>query len=486
MMAAYAAAKAGHEVLLLEKNEKLGKKLYITGKGRCNFTNLCQPEEFLEKVMRNPRFLYSSITRFPPQAMMDFLAENGCPVKTERGRRAFPKSDKASDVTAALTKAMKRAGVKVRLGARVKEILFTDTEDYITNLHNSEVTTDEIDIKSLHNKTDSYEYEISADNKHNIKTEVDKHQVDSNNLCKLDKSESIIQDYICNSNVFDNHRVNINNLHNIKVAGIKLSDGKFIPADHVIIATGGLSYPSTGSTGDGFRFAKKMGLHVLPQRPSLVSLNIQEGWVKKLQGLTLKNVKLTAGGFSGQGELLFTHFGISGPLVLSASACLPEDFPFEGDDHPSGKPMEVFLDLKPALSSEQIDRRLSREFLLSKNKELKNILPVLMPKALVSPFISLCGISPEKKANSITKEERERIGKFLKELPMKALSTRGFSEAVVTRGGVDIKEIDPKTMKVKKAEGLSICGEALDLDAMTGGYNLQIAWSTGYIAGSSV
>ncbi len=392
MMAAVFAARSGNEVTLLEKNEKCGKKLYITGKGRCNFTNACEPGDFLDNVVENPRFLHSALHSFTPGDMMDFLRENGCPVKVERGRRAFPSSDKASDVTKALVHAMERAHVRIRYGFRVKELILREK----------------------------------------------------------------------------------------KVLGVFSDRGEELAADHVIVATGGLSYPSTGSKGEGFLLAAQAGIGVTPLFPSLVPFETKEKWPARLQGLALKNVVLSAPegkkGFSAQGELLFTHFGISGPLVLSASAYLA------GKEE--GK--RLFIDLKPALSPETLEERLIREFTLTPGKSVKNAFGTLFPKAMVPVMVSLCGIEGEKKAARVSAEERKRLRELIKAVPLTISRSRGFEEAVVTRGGVELKAIDPKTMKVKGMEGLSFCGEVLDVDALTGGYNLQIAWSTGAAAGRSV
>ena len=440
MMAAYAAGEAGHRVLLLEKNEKPGKKLYITGKGRCNFTNDCTVEEFLGNVVSNPKFLYSALQSFTPQDMKAFLTRFGCEVKVERGRRAFPASDKASDVTAAMVRAMKQVGVEIRYGAEAREV--------------------------------------------NITQEADPAQ-------SVDITQESNPGYSANSNIagVDSVLVGITSKPGAKntdktspvCTGVTLADGSVIPADHVIVATGGLSYPATGSTGDGLEFAKAAGLKLTDCAPSLVPFAVREPWVRELQGLSLKNVTLTLGAgkkrFSEQGELLFTHFGISGPLVLSASAKITS-FGKEG--------IPAYIDLKPALSEEKLDLRLQRDFSENQNKSFHNALDGLLPKSMIPVMVRLSGIDPEKKVHSVTKQEREKLKSILKALPLTVTGTRGYPEAVITRGGVSVKEIDPKTMQAKKVKGLSFCGEVLDLDALTGGYNLQIAWSTGYAAGRGI
>ena len=388
MMAAIFAARAGAEVTLLEHNEKLGKKIYITGKGRCNLTNDCARDEFLAQVSRNPRFLYSALSFFAPRDMMALLEENGCPVTVQRGRRVFPSTEKASDVTKALTGLMRRLDVHVRLNTGVRS----------------------------------------------LRTEGD------------------------------------------TVTGAEQEDGAFLPADSVILACGGLSYPSTGSTG--FRIAETLGHTVIPPSPVLVGLETEEEWPVSLQGLSLKNVTLTLanGGktlYSELGELLFTHFGISGPLALEASCHLPD--PARG--------AAVRLDLKPGLTREQLDARLRRDFLASGRKQLANVLPGLLPARLAELFPRLCGIPEGLACNQVTAAQRETLLNTLKALELTVRAPRPLAEAVVTRGGVCVREIEPGTMRSKKYRNLFFAGEMIDVDAHTGGYNLQIAWSTGALAG---
>ena len=392
MMAAVFAARAGAEVTLLEKNEKLGKKVYITGKGRCNLTNDCDLDEFLAQVPRNPRFLYSALSFFSSRDMMTLMEENGCPVTVQRGRRVFPTSEKASDVTKALTGLLRKWNVRIRLNS---------------------------DVRCL-------------------KTE------------------------------------------NGLITGAELTDGTFLSADAVILACGGLSYPSTGSTGDGFRFAEALGHTVTPPSPVLVGLETEETWPRSLQGLSLRNVTLSLVSgkktlYSELGEMLFTHFGISGPLVLEASCHLPQ--PAKGG--------RLFIDLKPGLTREQLDARLRRDFTEAGKKQLKSVLPGLLPASFAAIFPGLCGISPDLPCNQITAAQREQLLAALKALPLTIKAPRPIDEAVVTRGGVSVKEIEPGTMRSKLIPNLYFAGEMIDVDAHTGGYNLQISWSTGALAGQS-
>ncbi len=392
MMAACAAAEVGCEVVLLEKNEKLGKKIYITGKGRCNLTNACEPERFFSQVVRNPKFLYSAFHGFDNRAAMDFFEREGCRLKTERGDRVFPVSDHASDVTRALTRALMAHGVRIRLNSPVSRVL-------------------------------------------------------------LDREGA--------------------------ACGLQLADGGREEADAVILATGGLSYPSTGSTGDGLRMARELGHTVTPCSPALVPFEIREAWCEKLQGLALKNVELVLfqngkEKYRGFGEMLFTHFGVSGPLVLTAASYY---------DPSLTKEAQLRLDLKPALTAEQLDRRLLREFEENKNKQFQNALDKLFPARLIPVMTALSGIDPEKKAHAITRQERQQFAGLICSLPLTVTGTRGFSEAVITRGGVATKEVNPSTMESRLVRGLYFSGEMLDVDALTGGFNLQIAWSTGHLAG---
>jgi len=394
MMAAISASDAGHTVVLYEKNEKLGKKIYITGKGRCNITNHSDVEGLLNNVMRNPKFLYSAFYTFDSNRMMAFLEEEGLRLKTERGNRVFPVSDKSSDVIRTLQRALERRGVKICLNRAVKK------------------------------------------------------------LC--------ISQGCCN--------------------GVVLENGQEKPADAVVIATGGISYPSTGSTGDGYRLARESGHRIQETFPSLVPICVKEEYIMKMQGLSLKNVMLTVktenhAVFQEQGEMLFTHFGISGPLVLSASSVI------SGQDFTG---MRAEIDLKPALNEQQLDGRILRDFSVFQNSFFKNSLQKLLPARMIPAVIELSGIEPEKRVNEITKQERRRLVGCVKAFPFTLTGTRGYDEAVITRGGVSVKDVNPATMESKKAAGLYFAGEVLDLDARTGGYNLQIAWSTGYLAGISI
>ena len=413
LMAAYAAAENGHNVTLFEKNEKLGKKIYITGKGRCNFTNDVSAEEFLQNVVRGKRFLTGAIYSFPPQKTIDFFEEYGLSVKIERGNRAFPSSDHASDVTKTLEKACKMMGVKLFLGEKVEKILFT-TPDIIPMSDIDECTTRDI--------------------------------IPMPRIVKV------------------------------------LTSKKEYDFDEIIVATGGLSYPSTGSTGDGYMFAQENGLAVTDLKCGLCGINLVGDFFKELQGLALKNVTLTvkhAGKTISEefGEMLFTHFGISGPIVLSTSSLINR-LPFEK--------LAMTLDLKPALDEQTLDKRLLRDFEKYKNKQVLNALCELLPQKLIPFVLSVAGISQTKMVNGITKEERARLLKALKQLPLKVRGLRGFEEAIITSGGIDLSEINPKTMESKKVPGLRFCGEVLDVDAFTGGFNMQIAFATGYAAGKSI
>ncbi len=402
LMAAYAAAKNGHNVILIEKNEKLGKKIYITGKGRCNFTNDVSPEEFAQNIVRGEKFLRGAIYSFPPQKTISFFEEQGLPVKIERGNRAFPVSDHASDVTKTLEKACKSVGVKIRLNEKADKII-----------------ADKIDMPDI----------------------------------------GIIP------------RV------------VKLQTNKATyPCDAVIVATGGLSYPSTGSTGDGYAFATEHGHTVTDLKCGLCGLNTEGELCKNLQGLTLKNVTLTIKSgkkivYEEFGEMLFTHFGISGPIVLSASSVI---------NRMALNSLTATIDLKAALDEQTLDKRLLRDFEKYKNKQITNALCELLPLKLIPEVLNVCGISERKVVNGVTKEERLKLVNVLKNLPIKIKSLRGFQEAIITSGGVSLSEINPKTMESKKVSGLKFCGEVLDVDAFTGGFNMQIAFATGYAAGHTI
>lgn len=411
LMAAYACAKQGNEVTLIEKNEKLGKKIYITGKGRCNFTNDVPAEEFLQSVVRGDKFLTGALYSFPPQKVMEFFEYYGLAIKTERGNRVFPVSDHASDVTKTLEKACKEQGVVFRLNETVEEIFTSSISDI-------SITPD---------------------------------------IAMSDK------------------------IPMPRIIGIKTNKKRY-DCETVIVATGGVSYPSTGSTGDGYLFAQSCGHEIVELKCGLCGLNIAGDFYKELQGLSLKNVALTAV-YQGKkvyedfGEMLFAHFGISGPIVLSLSSRINR-LPL--------KEVELFLDLKPALDDQMLDKRLLRDFEKYKNKRISNALVELLPAKLIPAVLSVSGISEEKPVHSLTKEERARLVKALKAFPMKASSLRGFNEAIITSGGVSLKEINPKTMESKRVRGLKFCGEVLDIDAFTGGFNMQIAFSTGFAAGNTV
>lgn len=391
-MAAYMAAKNGHKVTLFEKNEKIGKKIFITGKGRCNVTNACDITDFFENIPTNSKFLYSAVYSFTNQDVIDFFVDADCPLKVERGDRVFPVSDHSSDVIAALKRKLQEVCVDVRLNTCVRELLLQDE----------------------------------------------------------------------------------------KVTGVLLDNGKKIIADAVVVATGGISYPTTGSTGDGYKWAEESNHNIVEPVPALVPLETKEDWTKSLQGLSLKNVSLAFKNgkkvlYDGFGEMMFTHFGITGPLVLSASSYLK---------NPKG--IEAVLDLKPALTMEQLDKRLLREFEDNKNKQFKNSINSLFPAKLIPVMLSLSGINPDKKVNEISKEERKFFAELIKGLPMTITGTRDFKEAIITRGGVSVKDINPSTMESKKIKDLYFAGEVLDVDGLTGGFNLQIAWSTGALAGNSI
>lgn len=395
MFAAVFAARNGNEVHIFEKNEKLGKKLFITGKGRCNITNACDLDTLFQAVVSNTKFLYSSFYGYTNADVMGFFRDLGLKIKVERGDRVFPESDHSSDVIAALTKELHKLDVEIHLHTEVKKL-----------------------------------------------------ETDETGFC-----------------------------------GLVLADGKKIQGDACIVATGGFSYQTTGSTGDGYRFAKECGHQVTEILPSLVPLTVKEDYVKELQGLSLRNVEATV--FDGKkeryrefGEMLFTHYGVSGPLILSASSYITKKL--------RKHPMRLVIDLKPALTMEQLDARVLRDFEEHKNKQFKNAIGGLFPSKLIPVMLSLSGIDPEKKVNEISKEERLGFVHRIKHFEMTITGTRDFNEAIITQGGVKTKEINPSTMESKLVSGLYFVGEVLDLDALTGGFNLQIAWSTAYAAGSSI
>ncbi len=408
MMAAVLAAKNGHKTVLLEKNEKLGKKLFITGKGRCNFTNAGTLEDLMNSIVTNKKFMYSALNGFSNYDAMGFFGELGIEFKIERGDRVFPVSDHSSDVIRALSRELNRLGVDVRLNTRVLSVNTKETDS------------------------------SDGDSK--------KHKI------------------------FES------------VAVQNETGGKeTVTGDALIIATGGNSYQSTGSTGDGYLFARSLGHSVTDILPALVPFNVEQEWERQLQGLSLKNVsvKLMDGEkviYSDFGEMLFTHFGVSGPTLLSASS------------YAAGiireKKLTLSIDLKPALSHEQLDERILRDFDENKNKAFKNSLDKLLPKKLIPVIIMLSGIPDQKRVNEITRQQRRKLVELLKDLRLTLTGLRGFNEAIITHGGVCVKEINPATMESKLVKNIYFAGEVLDVDAVTGGFNLQVAWSTGYAAGT--
>lgn len=400
MFASVFAASAGAEVHVFEKNDKPAKKLFITGKGRCNVTTSCEPEAFFQGVVSNPRFLYSSFYGMDNRAVMAFFEEAGVRLKEERGERVFPVSDHSSDIIAALKREMTRKGVKLHCGAQVAKVL----------------------------------------------TEED---ADRGSHC----------------------------------TGILLKNGRCVEGSHVIVATGGISYPSTGSTGDGYRFAEECGHRLIEPMPSLVPFTTKEAWVKELMGLSLRNVEAAiydgnAELYRDFGEMLFTHYGVSGPLILTASSLVGSRLRKKGA-------LKLSIDLKPALTTEQLDKRILRDFQENLNRQFKNSLDKLFPAKLIPVIVKLSNIPPEKKVHDITKEERRHFLEIIKNLTLTVTGVRDYNEAIITKGGVSVKEVNPATMESKFVGGLFFAGEVLDLDAVTGGYNLQIAWSTGWAAGTN-
>ena len=396
MMAAVFAARNGANVTLFERNEKLGKKVYITGKGRCNLTNAADMEAVMRAVFRNPRFLYAAFAALDNRGVMALFEALGVPLKVERGGRVFPASDRASDIIFALQRELQRLGVDVRLNTGVRQLDITD------------------------------------------------------GAC----------------------------------TGVTLDDGRRMSADAVIVCTGGVSYPSTGSTGDGYRFAEAAGHGVKPAMPALVPIETVESWPANLMGLSLKNVALSAYAkgpkkekklYDEQGEMLFTHFGISGPLALTLSSLLPESL--EG--------VRLSIDLKPALDEQTLDARLLRDFKAMSRKQLISVMDGLEPHSLAEQLLRLAGLSPALPVNAVTAEQRKTLLHIIKHVPLTPKRLRDFNEAIITRGGVETKAVNPSTMASKLTQNLYFAGEVLDVDAQTGGFNLQIAWSTGALAGMS-
>lgn len=392
--AAVTAAERGKRILLLDGNDRLCHKLSITGKGRCNVTNDCAVDTLMQNIPRNPRFLYSAFSRCTPQDVMQFFESHGVPLKTERGRRVFPQSDRAADIVNALLSAMRGLGVQTRLNTRVSKLL-SDGERCI---------------------------------------------------------------------------------------GVRTADGSEFTADAVLLAAGGMSYPRTGSRGDGYRMAEAVGHTVIPPQPSLIPLETAEQDPQEMQGLSLKNVKLTVTRgkktvFAEQGEMLFTHFGVSGPLVLSASSLL---------DAAHLDEYLLSIDMKPALTEDQLDLRIQRDFTAQINRSLSNVLRGLLPSSMIPVMIRRAGLPAEIKVHDITREQRRQLCRTVKALALHITAMRPIAEAIITRGGISVKEVNPNTMESKKMPGLYLAGELLDVDAFTGGYNLQIAFATGYTAGISM
>lgn len=429
MMAAISASYGNHKVILLEKNDKLGKKLYITGKGRCNITNACPPDSFLQSVVTNRRFMYSSFSEWNNEDMTVWLNGLGLPTKVERGLRVFPGSDRSSDVIRVLSREMDRLGVDVRTGCRVSKLL--------------------LDPVCENDPAESSEIQDGSDRDHGGRRR------------KKEKKETYMS----------------------SIRGLLLDDGTTIRADAVILACGGKSYPSTGSDGSGYVLAGQAGHRIMDPSPSLVPFDMKETWCRDLSGLSLRNVAIVIKDgkktiYEGFGEFLFTHFGVSGPLVLTASTCLGSCM----ESLHAGK-LTLDLDFKPALTPEQLDQRYLREFDTYRNKKIGHVIERMLPRSLVPVFLSYAGMDEEVRVRDVSKKDRRRMVESMKGFRMHIKGIRGFNEAIITRGGVCVKEVDPKTMESRKAKRLYLAGELLDVDAVTGGFNLQIAWSTGYAAG---
>lgn len=489
MMAAYACAASGHQVILLEKNEKLGKKIYITGKGRCNVTNAADREQFFQNIVSNGKFLYSSIYRFDNQAMMDFLETYGCPVKTERGGRVFPVSDHASDVTGALQRALREMYVEVRLKTEVDGLVLRDDRPKT-----------EGKLRGAGPEAEGKLREGGSEAEGKLRG-------------GGPEAEGKLRE--------DRPTAGKQTIAGRRVEGVRLKNGKKLEADAVILACGGCSYPSTGSDGAGFLIAAQAGHSVTACSPALVPFEVEEDWCRRLQGLSLKNVEIrllleengakpdlgvgvnpgetrSAGSrriYKGFGEMLFTHFGVSGPLILSASSYYSREksktSPADGGESRTGKcspgmRATLLINLKPAMDGEMLDKRLLRDFEENSHKAFKNALGGLFPAKLIPVMVELSGIDGEKKVYDVTGKERRAFVRLIQNLPLTVTGTRGFEEAIITQGGVAVSEVNPSTMESKLCEGLYFAGEMLDVDALTGGYNLQLAWSMGHLAGESV
>ena len=563
MMAAYAAAESGHAVTLLEQNEKLGKKLFITGKGRCNLTNASDMEQLFANVVSNRKFLYSAFYSYDNEQVISFFESHGMPTKTERGNRVFPVSDHSSDVIAALSTALRGQHVEVFLHTKVKRLLLEkrDEEKRVTGVELADHTKMHADAVIVATGGISYPstgatgdgYRMAEESGHAVTLLEQNEKLGKKlfitgkgrcNLTNASDMEQLFANVVSNRKFlysafysYDNEQViSFFESHGMptktergnrvfpvsdhssdviaalstalrgqhvevflhtkvkrlllekrdeekRVTGVELADHTKMHADAVIVATGGISYPSTGATGDGYRMAEESGHKMVSPTPALVPMEMKEPWVRDLQGLSLRNVRMsvTRGKkklYEDFGEMLFTHFGVSGPLVLSASGCIPAKA-FDQE-------LSMTIDLKPALDVEQLDHRILREFDEMKNKQFKNSLGHLLPAKMIPVMIALSGIDPDTKVNEISREQRQNLLHLFKNMPLTITGLRDFKEAIITKGGVSVKDINPSTMESKLVQGLYFCGEVLDLDALTGGYNLQIAWSTGHLAGISV
>lgn len=483
MMAAYAAATQGAEVMLIEQNEKLGKKLYITGKGRCNLTNTCETEDFFAQVVSNPKFLYSSIYGFPPKAVTEFFENRGCRLKTERGGRVFPQSDHSSDVIRTMERALKEAGVEIRLKTRLCGIL--------TKEKTGAAVTADVGTGKKRSAADAATYagtgkeRSAADVTAYAGTGKEPSAADraaatkgKSRDGKSTKGRDTKTGCVCGIRICKTDPLGGKDSGRYRIAG----ETQMLDVDAVILAGGGLSYPATGADGSLIGMAEELGHGITQLHPALVPLEVKEGACADLQGLSLKNVTVTLRIgkkkiYEGFGEMLFTHFGVSGPLILSASSLYSRKY--------ADEEAVLSIDLKPALDTEQLDERLKRDFSENPNKEFHSILRGLAPGKLAEALPDFCGIPAEKKIRDITREERLRLRDTLKDLRFTVTGTRDFGEAIVTSGGISVKEIDPSTMESRRIRGLYFAGEMIDTDAFTGGYNLQIAWATGHLAGDS-